>query len=184
MGENVGIPRSTLAKVERDRLTLTYDKLQQLTLKLQITMSEFLGQTAPTTATPRVLAARRSVALRGTAVPIKTPKGEYEFLCADLRDKRMVPIIVRIPPSDAAELPELLAHTGEEFVFVLEGCIEVHMQFYTPVILTTGRGIYLDSTMAHAYVAKDCDSAVLLAVCSSPDPSLMACCHRGFPSLP
>ena len=84
----------------------------------------------------------------------------------------MVPIIGRIRARDIAEFGEPLRHTGEEFVFVLEGTIEVHMQFYTPVTLMTGQGIYLDSTMRHAYVAKDCESALVLAVCSSEDPNL------------
>jgi len=45
----------------------------------------------------------------------------------------------------------------------------VHLEFYTPVTLTAGQGIYLDSTMEHAYLAKDCESALVLAVCSSED---------------
>jgi hypothetical protein len=40
------------------------------------------------------------------------------------------------------------------------------------VTLTEGQGIYLDSTMGHAYMAKDCESALVLAVCSSEDPNL------------
>jgi hypothetical protein len=55
---------------------------------------------------------------------------------------------------------------------VLEGSIEVHLQFYAPVVLRKGQGIYIDSTMGHAYVAKDCDSALVLAVCSGEDPDL------------
>ena len=35
MSERSGIPVSTLSKVEHDRLTLTYDKLLQLSQKLQ-----------------------------------------------------------------------------------------------------------------------------------------------------
>jgi hypothetical protein len=38
--------------------------------------------------------------------------------------------------------------------------------------LNAGQGIYLDSTMGHAYIAKDCESALVLAVCSSEDPNL------------
>jgi len=57
-------------------------------------------------------------------------------------------------------------------VFVLEGTVEVHLQFYTSVVLKAGQGIYLDSTMGHAYVAKDCDSALVLGICSSEDPNL------------
>jgi hypothetical protein len=55
---------------------------------------------------------------------------------------------------------------------VLEGTIEVHLQFYTPVVLTAGQGIYIDSTMGHAYLAKDCESALVLGVCSSEEPDL------------
>ena len=36
MSERSGIPVSTLSKVENDRLTLTYDKLLQLSQKLNI----------------------------------------------------------------------------------------------------------------------------------------------------
>ena len=50
----------------------------------------------------------------------------------------------------------------------------MHLQFYTSVVLNVGQGIYLDSSMGHAYVAKDCDSALVLAVCSSEDLNLAA----------
>jgi len=174
MGEKVGIPLSTLAKVEQDKLTLTYDKLQQFSSSLGMTMTEFLAQaeTPPAGSMPAVVTARRSLATGGNSVQIATPNYDYEYLCADLREKRMVPIIARIRARDIAEFGEPLRHTGEEFVFVLEGTIEVHMQFYTPATLTSGQGIYLDSTMGHAYVAKDCESALVLAVCSSEDPNL------------
>lgn len=174
MGEKVGIPLSTLAKVEQDKLSLTYDKLQQFSSRLGLTMTELLAQAEapPAGSTPAVVTARRSLATGGNSVQISTPNYDYEYLCADLREKRMVPIIARIRARDIAEFGEPLQHAGEEFVFVLEGTIEVHMQFYTPVTLTTGHGIYLDSSMGHAYVAKDCESAVVLAVCSSEDPNL------------
>lgn len=43
MSERTGIPLSTLAKVEHDRLTLTYDKLQQVSQRLKIRMSELFA---------------------------------------------------------------------------------------------------------------------------------------------
>jgi len=174
MGEKVGIPLSTLAKVEQDKLSLTYDKLQQFSSRLGLTMTEFLAQaeTPPAGSAPAVVTARRSLAVGGNSVQILTPNYDYEYLCADLRQKRMVPIIARVRARDIAAFGEPLRHTGEEFVLVLEGTIEVHMEFYTPVTLATGQGIYLDSTMGHAYVAKDCESAVVLAVCCGEDPNL------------
>jgi transcriptional regulator with XRE-family HTH domain len=175
MSEKVGIPLSTLAKVEADKLSLTYDKLQQFTSRLGLTMTDFLSQAeapaAPGLPAP-VVTARRSLATGGNSIQISTPNYDYEYLCADLREKHMVPILTRVRARDIAEFGEPLRHRGEEFIFVLEGSIEVHLQFYTPVTLRAGQGIYIDSTMGHAYVAKDCDSALVLGVCSSEDPNL------------
>jgi transcriptional regulator with XRE-family HTH domain len=174
MSEKVGIPLSTLAKVETDKLSLTYDKLQQLTTRLGVTMTEFLAQADASASEPamRVVTARRSLAAEGNSIHVATPNYDYEYLCADLREKRMVPILARIRAHDIAEFGEPVHHQGEEFIFVLEGAIEVHLQFYTPVTLKVGQGIYIDSTMGHAYVAKDCESALVLAVCSSEDLDL------------
>jgi mannose-6-phosphate isomerase-like protein (cupin superfamily) len=160
--------------VETDKLSLTYDKLQQLSSRLGMTMTEFLGLGEATTeqAARPVVSGRRSVAGADNTVQVKTPNYDYQYLCADLRQKRMVPILVRLHSHDIAEFGELVKHKGEEFVYVLEGSVEIHLEFYTPVTLTAGQGIYLDSTMEHAYLAKDCESALVLAVCSSEDPDL------------
>ncbi|MCE3284333.1 MAG: family transcriptional regulator [Steroidobacteraceae bacterium] len=173
MSEKVGIPLSTLAKVESDKLSLTYDKLQQLTTRLGMTMAEFLAQDESARgATGPVVTARRSLASDETSIRVETPNYDYQYLCADLREKRMVPILARIRAHDLGEFGELVHHQGEEFIYVLEGAITVHLQFYTPIVLRVGQGIYLDSTMGHAYVAKDCESALVLAVCSAEDAEL------------
>src|SRR3546814_8335876 len=44
MSAKSGIPVSTLSKVEHDRLTLSYDKLQQLSQRLQIRMSDLFAE--------------------------------------------------------------------------------------------------------------------------------------------
>lgn len=171
MSKKVGIPLSTLAKVETDKLSLTYDKLEQLASSLGMSLTEFLGQgEAPPIGPSRpVVSGRRSVTGSDNTLQVTTPNYDHQYLCADLRQKRMVPILVRLHAHDICEFSELVKHKGEEFVYVLEGSIEVHLEFYTPVTLTAGQGIYLDSTMEHAYLAKDCESALVLAVCSSED---------------
>jgi transcriptional regulator with XRE-family HTH domain len=174
MSESVGIPLSTLAKVEQDKLSLTYDKLQQFTSRLGLTMAEFLAHDTPAHPPSPVVTARRSITSARNSVNVATPNYDYEYLCSDLREKRMVPILTRIRAHTLEEFGSLVRHKGEEFVYVLEGSIEVHLQFYTPITLTAGQGVYLDSTMGHAYVAKDCDSALVLGVCSSEDPNLAA----------
>ena len=171
MSKKVGIPLSTLAKVEADKLSLTYDKLEQLATSLGLSLAEFLGlgEAPPSGPSRPVVSGRRSLTGSDNTLQVTTPNYDHQYLCADLRHKRMVPILVRLHARDVAQFGPLVKHKGEEFIYVLEGTIEVHLEFYTPVTLTTGQGIYLDSTMEHAYLAKDCESALVLAVCSSED---------------
>ncbi len=117
MSEPVGIPPSTLAKVEQDKLSLTYDKLQQLTARVGLTMAEFLAQADPPKVDePKVVTARRSLTRDGNSVQVSTPNYDYEYLCADLREKRMLPILTRIRAHDIKEFGEPVRHQGEEFV--------------------------------------------------------------------
>lgn len=171
MSAKSGIPVSTLSKVEHDRLTLSYDKLQQLSQRLDIRMSDLFAEQADEP--PRVTG-RRSIATIDGAVRITTPNYDYHYLCTDLRQKRMIPIITRIRARSASEFGDLVRHQGEEFIYVLEGRIEVHSEFYDPVTLAVGQGIYIDSSMGHAYVVADgYDEALVLGVCSSADEGLM-----------
>ena len=172
MSAKSGIPVSTLSKVEHDRLTLSYDKLQQLSQRLSIRMSDLFAEEEGDNA-PRVTG-RRSLGTIDRAVRVTTDNYDYHYLCTDLRQKRMIPIITRIRAHSASEFGDLVRHQGEEFIYVLEGEIEIHTEFYDPVALKTGQGIYLDSSMGHAYVVADgFDEALVLGVCSSADDGLM-----------
>ncbi len=172
MSAKSGIPVSTLSKVEHDRLTLSYDKLQQLSQRLSIRMSDRFAEDSEESA-PRVTG-RRSIGTMDRAARVTTDNYDYHYLCTDLRQKRMIPIITRIRAHSASEFGALVHHQGEEFIYVIEGRIEIHTEFYDPVTLDTGESIYLDSSMGHAYVvAEGFDEALVLGVCSSADDGLM-----------
>ena len=172
MSAKSGIPVSTLSKVEHDRLTLSYDKLQQLSQRLNMRMSDLFAEDAEESS-PRVTG-RRSVGTLDNAVRVTTDNYDYHYLCTDLRQKRMIPILTRIRAHSATEFGELVHHQGEEFIYVLEGRMAVHTEYYDPVVLEVGQGIYLDSSMGHAYVvAEGCEEALVLGVCSSADDGLM-----------
>jgi transcriptional regulator with XRE-family HTH domain len=172
MSERTDIPVSTLSKVEHDRLTLTYDKLMQLSQRLNIRISELFADT-PGDVEPAVTA-RRSIGRTEDAVRVKTKNYDYYYLCPELRRKRMIPIITRIRAKSAEEFGDLVHHSGEEYIYVLAGGIKVLTEFYDPVVLNVGESIYIDSNMGHAYVtAEDCEEAMVLGVCSSTDESLM-----------
>jgi transcriptional regulator with XRE-family HTH domain len=172
MSERTGIPVSTLSKVEHDRLTLTYDKLLQLSEKLNLRMSELFAEPGDTP--EPAVTARRSIGREDQAIRVTTSNYDYFYLCPELRRKRMVPVLVQIRAKSLEEFGELVRHSGEEFVYVVEGRVKIHTEFYDPVVLSKGESIYIDSNMGHAYVAAEgCDQAMMLGVCSSADEGLM-----------
>ena len=171
MSERTSIPVSTLSKVEHDRLTLTYDKLLQLSQRLNIRMSELFAD--PTAQNDSAVTARRSLGDLDDAVRVNTKNYDYYYLCPELRRKRMVPVYTRIRAKSVEEFGELVRHPGEEYIYVLDGAVKVHTEFYDPVVLRKGESIYIDSNMGHAYIAEQCDEAVVLAVCSSADDGLL-----------
>ena len=172
MSAKSGIPFSTLSKIEHDRLTLSYDKLQQLSQRLGMRMSELFAEE---TGDPSpAVTARRSLGDIDKSVRVTTPNYDYFYLCTELRRKRMIPVITKIRASSREQFGELVHHPGEEFIFVLKGRIVVHTQFYDPVTLGEGQAIYIDSAMGHAYLtAAGVHEAEVLGVMSSADDDLM-----------
>ena len=172
MSNRSGIPVSTLSKVEHDRLTLTYDKLLQLSTRLNIRTSELFAENDG--GGEAQVTARRSIGDISRSVRVKTANYDYYYLCTELRRKRMIPIITRIRAKSVEEFGELVKHPGEEFLYVLRGRIVVHTEFYDPVTLEEGESIYIDSNMGHAYVTGEgCDEAMVVGVCSSVEDGLM-----------
>jgi transcriptional regulator with XRE-family HTH domain len=168
MSDRTGIPLSTLAKVEHDRLTLTYDKLLQLSERLKIRMSDLFAESNESPAQP--VTARRSIGRMDRAIRVTTNNYDYYYLCAELRRKRMIPILTHIRAKSVEEFGELVHHSGEEYIYVLSGKVQVHTEFYDPIVLDAGESLYIDSNMGHAYVAAEgCDEAIVIGVCSSAE---------------
>lgn len=173
MSAKTGIPFSTLSKVEHDKLTLTYDKLLQIAERLGLEMSElFAGPVAGQGA--QTITARRSVGTLQSAVRVTTPNYDYFYMCTELRHKRVIPVVTKIRARSVDEFGELVRHSGEEWIYVLEGRVEVHTEYYDMVVLEAGQSVYIDSNMGHAFVtAPGCDEATVIGVCSSAHENQM-----------
>ncbi len=171
MSARTGIPVSTLSKVEHDRLTLTYDKLQQLSERLKIQMSDLF---APAAAQEPQVMARRSIGRNADAFRIQTENYDHYYLNTDLRRKLMIPIIAKIRKRNLRDFGELTRHHGEEIVYVLQGAIDVHTEYYDTVTLQEGDSIYIDSSMGHAYLLADgYEEATVFSVCASIEDGLV-----------
>ena len=160
-----GVALSTISKIENGALSPTLDKVLRLANGLNITVSQLIGEDISGESEPppnsRLVPARAS-----DGIVIDTQNYEYRYLCGELKNKRMIPIRARIKAATIQEFGPLERHGGEEFLIVLEGTIEVHTEFYAPVTLQRGEGIYLDSTMGHAYLSAGEVDAEALCICT------------------
>jgi transcriptional regulator with XRE-family HTH domain len=173
VAERTGMALSTLSKVENGLMSLTYDKLLQLTTGLKMDIAELFSPAGPRTEQGRPVTARRSISRAGQGQVVNTRFYTYIYQCTDLIGKRMVPILAEVRARSLQEFGPLLRHSGEEYFLVTRGSVEVHTEFYAPEILHEGDGIYLDSTMGHAYLnAGDEDSAKGVCLCTSEAPDL------------
>jgi transcriptional regulator with XRE-family HTH domain len=87
-------------------------------------------------------------------------------LAFDKAGRNMEPFIVDIEPGQQSDYM-LSSHEGEEFIYVLEGEVEIN---YGKEIYKLGKGdsIYLDSIVLHNVHAGDNKSARILAVVYAP----------------
>src|SRR3954467_8968345 len=79
MSDRSGIPVSTLSKVEHDRLTLTYDKLQAASQRLGIRLADLFAESEEASEAP--VTARRSIGRVDRAIQVTTPNYDYHYLC-------------------------------------------------------------------------------------------------------
>jgi len=173
VSRRTGFPVSTLSKMENDRVSLTYDKLTRLSAGLGVDISLFFSgvvDASEPTSTP----GRRSITRAGEGRSIESKTYSHVYPAADLLSKKMIPIVVELRAKTLEDFGDLVRHTGEEFIFVLEGSVEVHTSLYAPVTLSAGDSVYLDSSMGHAYVAVGEGSCRVLAMCSASESQLIA----------
>jgi transcriptional regulator with XRE-family HTH domain len=173
VSDRTGYPVSTLSKIENDRVSLTYDKLTRISAGLEIDFSRLFGahEAAPDAAP---LHGRRSITRAGEGRSIESKNYLHLYPATELLHKRLIPIIVEIRARSLEEFGELVRHSGEEYVYVLEGEIEVHTSAYAPVRLKAGDSIYFDSTMGHAYIAASSGPCRVLGVCSGTESQMIA----------
>jgi transcriptional regulator with XRE-family HTH domain len=177
VSRRTGYPVSTLSKIENDRVSLTYDKLTRISAGLEVDFSRLFGAqdtTAEVMPDAAGLHGRRSVARAGEGRSIESKNYLHIYPATDLLNKRLIPIVVEIRARSLKEFGELVRHSGEEYIYVLEGEIEVHTSAYAPVRLKAGDSIYLDSSMGHAYIAISGNPCRVLGVCSGTESQMIA----------
>lgn len=154
-----GLARSTLSKIENGLMSPTYDALIKLATGLEIDISELFEPHG------NVLGSgRRSINRKGSGQQHHTPHYQHVLLCNDMSHKDMIPFKTRIVARSFDDFEEWSRHTGEEFVYVLTGEIELFTEFYEPVRLGPGDSWYIDSRMGHRVISVSAEEAEVLWV--------------------
>ena len=172
VSRRTGVAISTLSKVESGKMSLTYDKLTQLCQGLGVDFADLLGGPSPTQGDTSAKG-RRSINRIGDGVVVRTEHYDHCYLSTDVSGKAFVPLVVSPQSRSFSDFPDYVRHGGEEFVYVLEGAVEVHSEYYTPVILQAGESMWMDSQMGHAYVAHGTAPCRVIAICSGKETELI-----------
>ncbi len=182
LSKRCGFSVPTLSKVENDRLSLSYDKL--------IRLSEGLGVDIGQLFTPveagggGAVTGRRSVNRNGDGELVATRNYDYRYLSTEVSRKKFIPILTDVHARSIEEFGELVRHSGDEFIIVLEGEIEVHTGLYEPIVLAVGESIYLDSSMGHAYLARGKGPCRILGICSASEQDLREATRSSVKVIP
>ncbi len=167
-----GLAISTLSKLEKGRVSLSYDKLTLLSKGLGVDIASLLEPKLHSPPpSPGLGSGRRVVQRAGDGQMIETNSYRQLYLATELLNKAMTPIAVEIRAHTLAEFKEefggLIRHSGEEFSLVLEGELEFHTELYAPLRLKEGDSVYFDSAMGHAYLKVGDARCRVICICST-----------------
>ena len=177
MSVATGLSNSTLSKIENAALSVSYDNLLKLANSLGADLSALFSDA---TESPDSVNGRRSVTRSGAGERYDTPLYHYEMLQSELAAKKIIPVVTTLRAHSFVPGRDLIRHQGEEFVYVLEGVVDLHCEFYQSLRLTKGDSIYFDSKMNHALISVGRTDAKVLWVATTPRAPL----QRNLAGLP
>lgn len=165
LSELSGIAVSTISKAERGDIALTYDKFAALAHALNVDFDTIFGRAKKAAA----VSMKPSLTRSGKQPIYDTPNYEYGMIANDLTGKRMVPMRAHIRARKLEDFPDYIRHSGEEFVFLLKGKLELRFENGTAFRLEQGDSLYFDSAVGHVYLSVGKEEAEVLVCCVDTD---------------
>ena len=148
---------STLSKIENEQISPTFAVMQKLATGLNIELPQLFTKPAMTQAV-----GRRDITLKDQGNYHLTSTYEHELLSTQFSRKKMMPYKCRVHARSFDDFGEWVRHTGEEYMLVLEGEVQLLTEFYEPVNLVQGDSVYYDAMMGHLVISvSDIDAQIL-----------------------
>ena len=160
IARRTGIREETLAAIEGGRMAPPLGTIIKLAKALEMKMGYFISgeENRPYTIVRRQ---DRRLVSRHDSNKGEQYGYEFESLAPHKRDRHMEPFLVTLDPAETEE--ERSTHDGQEFIFVLQGRMEVRLGEEVHV-LDPGDAIYYDSTVPHLVKCHGEESTKILAV--------------------
>lgn len=144
IAKNIGIDIETYLRYEAGKLDIPISILYEIAAQLNIDMTVLLTGEDPRMDTHTVVRAGDGVEVE------RYPGYAFSSLAFNFKNREMEPFLVTIDP-DNDEAP-LVTHGGQEFNYVLEGCVSVIINTNS-YLLNAGDSIYFNPRMPHAQKA-------------------------------
>ncbi len=141
-----GFSTALLSQMENHLVSPSLGTIIKMARALSVKVGDFLGETEGEPFTIVRKDERKMVSRFASKEGVKYGYS-YESLGFDKKDRHMEPFIVTLEPA-TVKAAKTSVHEGEEFIFVLEGEMEVILGDHTD-ILYPGDSIYYDSTIPH-----------------------------------
>jgi Predicted transcriptional regulators len=159
VGNLTNLAPSTLSKIENEQISPTFTVMQKLATGLDIELPQLF--TKPVVAQA---SGRRDVTIKDQGHYHLTSTYEHELLSTQFSNKKMMPYKSRVQARSFDDFGGWVRHSGEEYLLVLEGEVQLLTEFYEPVNLVEGDSVYYDATMGHLVISVSEDDAQILWV--------------------
>ncbi len=161
LAERTGYSAAIISQIENHLLSPSLGTLIQISHALKTPLSELFGEKKGHSYTI-VRRNERKLISRFASKEGVNYGYTYESLGYDKKNRRMEPFIVTLEPATVRH-SKLSSHSGEEFIYVLEGEMEVVLGNLKDKLLP-GDSIYYDSTLPHRVACVGETPARILAV--------------------
>lgn len=160
--ESAGISRSSLFKIEKGKMSPTFDAMLKIARGFGLDVSHLL-------VSPNCIlgTGRRSITRANEGAGYGSENYQQTLLAADFANKSFVPFKLVVTARSMEDFADWDRHESEDFLYVLSGAIILYTEFYEPLRLEAGDSIYYDGRMGHACASVSEKDAEILWVTSS-----------------
>jgi transcriptional regulator with XRE-family HTH domain len=167
LADLTGFSTALLSQMENHLVSPSLGTMIKLAKALGVRVGDFLGETEGEPFAIVRKDERKTISRFASKEGVKYGYS-YESLGFEKKNRHMEPFIVTLEPA-TVKASKTSVHDGEEFIFVLEGEMEVVLGNYTDV-LYPGDSIYYDSNIPHRVQCHQERVARILAVLYTAGP--------------